>query len=182
MWGQYYPLAGCRSDAGLAPPCLCPPNPRQSSGPLQPRQSWAGSWAANTPGSAGPHLAQPQPPTQPSYPPILRHISRAVATPTTHITRHVAKDKHSETMKWDRESHDNFLLEENKFYLIEMLSTISIVLSDNSRWHFWEPGDVSSIFIENHLSFRNTQNHFRKLSWKETDNLIHKKTPTQTPV
>ena len=78
-------------------------------------------------------------------------------------------------MKYNRESHDNFLLEENKFYLIEMLSTISIVLSDNSRWHFWEPGDVSSIFIENHLSFRNTQNHFRKLSWEETDNFIHKK-------
>ena len=71
-------------------------NPRARPSPGSPEQ---GASPPTLPGQQAHTSAQPQPPTQPSYPPILRHISRAVATPTTHITRHVAKCKHSETMK-----------------------------------------------------------------------------------
>ena len=43
-----------------------------------------------------------------------------------------------------------WLYKENEFWPTEngVSYPVCIVLSDNSRWHFWKPGDVSSIFIE----------------------------------
>ena len=145
IWG---PDAGLWCWSGSL--CLCPPNPRQSSVPrpsyCSPQPTLPGS-----PSTQAPHLSS----ASASDTTLLLNISRAVATPTTHITRHVSADTRE---RWRRRFmhfcihmmyDEKNMLFQNQNYMYS--------LSDNSRWHFWKPGDVSSIFMENHLSFRNTQ-------------------------
>ena len=162
-------------DAGLVSPVSAQSSASSGPGPssCSPEQSPA-------PPTPGPGLtsAQPQPPPPPS------HISWAVAVPTSHVTHHTSRDESVTKygiiiVTWQLCWAYRISFLHNS---IVVCDDMHVVLSDNSRWHFWKLGDVSSIFIENHSSFRNTQNHFRKSRWEETDNFINKKTQSQTPI